>query len=92
MSLMIIDVASHLHGRRTSIADGGDVYLHVCENGLSLYQGLKGYLDFYNNDRLHQSLDYKTPESFYEYAAIKQAKGILTDTEQNHLKLSIDLL
>lgn len=74
------------------------VYLHVCEDGLSLYQGLEQYLDFYNNERLHQSLGYKSPESFYEYAAVKQNKDTghqdipLPEAQEkekeNHLKLS----
>jgi len=45
------------------------VYLNVFEGGLQLYEGLKTYFNFYNNDRLHQSLDYQTPKSFYNEAA-----------------------
>lgn len=45
------------------------VYLHVFEDGVQLYKGLKQYFDFYNKERLHQSLDYNTPESFYYKAA-----------------------
>ena len=46
-----------------------DVYLNVYENGLSLYEGLNRYFDFYNNERLHQSLDYQTPLQRYRVAA-----------------------
>ncbi len=45
------------------------VYLNVFKDGLELYEGLKAYFNFYNNERLHQSLDYRTPESFYNEAA-----------------------
>lgn len=45
------------------------VYLHVYEDGVKLYEGLKQYFHFYNTERLHQSLNYKTPESFYGKAA-----------------------
>ena len=45
------------------------VYLHVFEDGVQLYEGLQIYFLFYNTERLHQSLDYKTPESIYRKAA-----------------------
>jgi putative transposase len=46
-----------------------NVYLNVYENGISLYTGLKEYFEFYNNKRLHQSLDYQTPSIRYNFAA-----------------------
>ncbi len=45
------------------------VYLHAYEDGVKLYEGLRDYFHFYNTERLHQSLDYKTPESLYRIAA-----------------------
>ena len=45
------------------------VYLNAFEDGDQLYEGLKHYFDFYNKERLHQSLDYETPESIYYKAA-----------------------
>ncbi len=42
------------------------VYLHAPETGLELWQGLSTYFDFYNTERLHQSLDYRTPQEVYE--------------------------
>ncbi len=45
------------------------VYLHAYEDGVELYDGLNHYFQFYNNERLHQSLDYNTPESMYHKAA-----------------------
>lgn len=46
-----------------------NVYLKIYENGISLYTGLKEYFEFYNNKRLHQSLDYQTPSNRYNFAA-----------------------
>jgi putative transposase len=41
------------------------VYIHVFEDGVELYNGLKEYFRFYNTERPHQSLAYQTPESRY---------------------------
>ena len=41
------------------------VYLNPCETGDELWRGLDGYFRFYNDERLHQSLGYKTPASRY---------------------------
>lgn len=46
-----------------------NVYLNVYENGLTLWKGLDEYFKFYNDTRLHQSLDYQTPKQRYELAA-----------------------
>lgn len=46
-----------------------NVYLNVYEDGLSLYKGLKEYFEFYNDERVHQSLDYQTPKKLYFDAA-----------------------
>jgi putative transposase len=40
------------------------IYLHVAEDGVELYEGLKEYFEFYNQERPHQSLGYKTPAEF----------------------------
>jgi putative transposase len=45
------------------------VYLHAFEDGVQLYEGLQKYFQFYNTERLHQSLGYKTPQSIYRKAA-----------------------
>jgi len=45
------------------------IYLNPAENGKVLYQGLKKYIDYYNNRRTHSSLNRKTPFDWYEYAA-----------------------
>ena len=41
------------------------IYLNVYEDGLSLWKGLDGYFRFYNQERPHQSLKYKTPAEYY---------------------------
>ena len=46
-----------------------NVYLNVYDNGLSLWNGLEQYFQFYNQERLHQSLDYHTPKQKYVLAA-----------------------
>lgn len=45
------------------------IYLHVHEDGLSLYKGLNQYFSFYNGERRHQSLGYETPQNRYLRAA-----------------------
>jgi putative transposase len=32
---------------------------------LDLKNGMKRYMDFYNKERYHQSLDYETPDEVY---------------------------
>ena len=41
------------------------VYLHVSDDGNHLWKGLNEYFRFYNHQRLHQSLNYRTPEEVY---------------------------
>lgn len=43
-----------------------NVYLQAYEDGISLHNGMKSYFDFYNNERFHQSLNYKTPRELYD--------------------------
>jgi putative transposase len=45
------------------------VYLRPADDGVSLYEGIQQYFRFYNAERLHQSLHYQTPESYYKKAA-----------------------
>jgi putative transposase len=42
-----------------------NVYLQSYENRTALYDGLEKYFKFYNNERMHQSLNYNTPERTY---------------------------
>lgn len=41
------------------------VYLCDFQNVQEAYQGLDEYFEFYNNERFHQSLNYKTPAQVY---------------------------
>ncbi len=45
------------------------IYLHLFEDGVQLYEGVKQYMQEYNTQRPHQSLHYKTPASIYKKAA-----------------------
>lgn len=42
-----------------------DIYLHSYTDGKSLYKGIESYIDYYNNERPHQSLQYRTPAEVY---------------------------
>jgi putative transposase len=42
-----------------------DVYLKDYSSPTEAYHGLKNYFLFYNQDRFHQSLDYKTPAAIH---------------------------
>ena len=41
------------------------VYLHNYETVREAVQDIRGYFDFYNNERPHQSLNYQTPAEVY---------------------------
>jgi putative transposase len=42
-----------------------EVYLHDYQSPKEARTGISRYLDFYNQERLHQSLDYQTPAEVY---------------------------
>jgi len=42
-----------------------DIYLKEYKNGQELKVGLKEYIAFYNEERLHQSLNYRTPNEVH---------------------------
>lgn len=41
------------------------VYLQDIQTVQDAWLGLRDYFNFYNNERFHQSLDYKTPADVY---------------------------
>jgi len=45
------------------------VFIKHPTSGVELYEGLEEYFDFYNKQRAHQSLAYKTPYEVYNQAA-----------------------
>lgn len=46
-----------------------EVYLHDYQSVPQAIEGLRKYFLFYNRVRLHQSLEYKTPEDVYRMSA-----------------------
>jgi len=46
-----------------------DIYLHGYETVPLVQQGLGRYFRFYNQQRLHQALDYRTPAAVYRHTA-----------------------
>ena len=50
-----------------------EVYLKDYENIQEAKNGIKTYFDYYNNERPHQSLDYKTPAEVYFNGLLEQA-------------------
>jgi len=45
------------------------LYLHEHATPRALQAGLAGYFPFYNQERIHASLDYRTPQAVYQEAA-----------------------
>ena len=43
-----------------------EVYLKVYESVAEARAGIGAYLNFYNNERPHQALDYRTPAQVFE--------------------------
>jgi len=43
-----------------------EVFLHDYATVEEAVQGLRKYFEFYNTVRLHQSLEYQTPQEIYE--------------------------
>jgi putative transposase len=53
-----------------------EIYLNNYENPRELNIGLKKYFEFYNNQRIHQSLGYNTPAEIYR-AGVSPHGGII---------------
>lgn len=47
------------------------IYLNEYEKPKSLRRGLNQYIRFYNEQRLHESLEYKCPVDFYRQTSVK---------------------
>jgi putative transposase len=45
------------------------VYLNPATDGNELFQGLKSFFNYYNNEKTHQGINRKTPASLYKRAA-----------------------
>lgn len=42
-----------------------EIYLKEYSTGIEAYNSLENYVQFYNQERFHQSLNYQTPEKVY---------------------------
>lgn len=62
-----------------------EIYLNDYDNVVELKKSIKNYIDFYNLQRPHQSLDYKTPAELYF------ASEMLVDMGTNQLASSLIL-
>ncbi|RLD67313.1 MAG: hypothetical protein DRI84_02785 [Bacteroidetes bacterium] len=45
------------------------INIEVPSDGLELYRISKEFIEYYNNERPHESLDYKSPTNYYKNAA-----------------------
>jgi putative transposase len=48
------------------------IYLHAHETGAELYRGLDTWFNFYDYERKHQALQYRTPNQFYQTKNIEK--------------------
>lgn len=60
-----------------------DIYLKGYETVRDVEQGLTGYFHFYNTERIHQALQYKTPQEVYEGYAAVSPKECMALVRQN---------
>lgn len=57
------------------------IYQNTFEDGTALWMALVEYFNFYNHDRLHQSLSYKTPAEAYGPAVLNRLALINKEKE-----------
>ncbi len=55
-----------------------EIYLKAYESVTELLEGLTRYIEFYNNERLHQGLGYQTPAAVYAGAPVIQRASKLS--------------
>jgi len=48
-----------------------DIYIKQYESVRELRDGVTRYFRFYNTERFHQSLDYRTPDEMYQSFQVK---------------------
>ena len=70
-----------------------EVYLKAYQNGTEARKGIGAYLDFYNRDRPHQALDYRTPIEVFqeEQVALIAAVETLPLPAEDSLNLASSL-
>ena len=59
-----------------------DVYPRGYESVPELERGLRAYFRFYNEERLHQSLDYRTPAEVYREGRVKKDEELARGRKQ----------
>jgi len=50
------------------------IFLHDYHTMTELSDGLDAFIEFFNNERLHQSLAYQTPDEVYEQGCFPVGK------------------
>ena len=70
-----------------------EVYLKAYQNGTEARKGIGAFLDFYNRDRPHQALDYRTPIEVFqeEQVALIAAVETLPLAAEDSLNLASSL-
>ena len=61
-----------------------EVYLHEYDSPRAARKGLAGYFEFYNQERLHRSLGYRTPAEVYFDTTLQKRKD--RKRKASHLK------
>ncbi len=59
-----------------------EVYLKAYEDGKQARAGISRYFRFYNEERLHQSLEYLTPRAVYEAGSLQNCLEIVGNRRQ----------
>ena len=70
-----------------------EVYLKAYQNGTEARKGIGAFLDFYNRDRPHQALEYRTPIEVFqeEQVALIAAVETLPLAAEDSLNLASSL-
>ena len=70
-----------------------EVYLKAYQHGTEARKGIGAYLDFYNRERPHQALDYRTPGEVFqeERVALLAAVETLPRVAEDSLNLASSL-
>lgn len=51
-----------------------EIYLHDYAHGTEAWNGLQRYFQFYNTERIHEALDYRTPQEVYFPGAVQTVR------------------
>ncbi len=67
-----------------------EIYPKCYDTVFEAKAGISAYINFYNNERLHQALDYKTPSEVYNSSLLSISTNTNSTTDLNNL-IKIDL-